>query len=169
MTTFLGAGRFALSRGVSLAAVSPFRPVPGHRLLGAGFPESDGPSGRRQRAARPRHTHPGFATLCVDETFELGDGGLMTPAAALGKRVLTIGTLSKLVWAGLRIGWLHGPRVVVNRLAADRSSQDVADRVAQTAAGTDLVVDHARRHRRPIPDADALSLHYWQGDRSSSP
>ncbi len=65
--------------------------------------------------------------LCVDETFaELGDGGPVTPTAALDQRVLTIGTLSKLVWAGLRIGWVRGPREVVSRLAAARSSQDVA-------------------------------------------
>jgi DNA-binding transcriptional MocR family regulator len=80
--------------------------------------------------------------LCVDETFvELGDESVMTPTAALDKHVLTIGTLSKLVWAGLRIGWVRGPREVVNRLAAARSSQDVAAPVLEQLLALELM-DH---------------------------
>ncbi|MFD2415845.1 aminotransferase-like domain-containing protein [Amycolatopsis pigmentata] len=80
--------------------------------------------------------------LCVDETFaELGDGPVITPTAAYDKRVITIGTLSKLVWAGLRIGWVRGPREVVNRLAAARSSQDIAGPVLDQLLALELM-DH---------------------------
>src|SRR5471030_3147277 len=65
----------------------------------------------------------------------------MIPTAALDRHVLTIGTLSKLVWAGLRIGWVRGPREVVNRLAAARSSQDVAAPVLEQLLALELM-DH---------------------------
>lgn len=80
--------------------------------------------------------------LCVDETFaELGDDPAITPTAAAGRRVITIGTLSKLVWAGLRVGWVRGPREVVNRLAAARSSQDIATPVLDQLLALELM-DH---------------------------
>ncbi|XP_021300524.1 uncharacterized protein LOC110428928 [Herrania umbratica] len=40
--------------------------------------------------------------------------------------VITIGSLSKTVWAGLRIGWLRAPRALVRRIATTRASDDVA-------------------------------------------
>jgi DNA-binding transcriptional MocR family regulator len=95
-------------------------------------------SERRQLVKRTRGM-----LLCVDETFvELGDkAAVSTPTAAFGRQVLTIGTLSKLVWAGLRIGWVRGPREVVNRLAAARSSQDVAAPVLDQLLALELM-DH---------------------------
>ena len=92
---------------------------------------------RRQLVRRTRGM-----LLCVDETFaELGDDPGLTPTAALDRHVLTIGTLSKLVWAGLRIGWVRGPREVVNRLAAARSSQDVSAPVLDQLLALELMVD----------------------------
>ncbi len=103
--------------------------------------------------------------LCVDETFaELGDDPVATPTAALDRAVLTLGTLSKLVWAGLRIGWVRGPREVVNRLAAARSSQDVAAPVLDQLLALELmdeldqIGDGRRallRHRRTLATAEA--------------
>jgi DNA-binding transcriptional MocR family regulator len=79
--------------------------------------------------------------LCVDETCaELGEL-TMTPTAAFDGRVITLGTMSKLVWAGLRIGWVRGPRDVVNRLAASRSSQDLATPVLEQLLALELI-DH---------------------------
>lgn len=40
--------------------------------------------------------------------------------------VITIGSLSKTVWGGLRIGWLRAPRALVRRIATTRASDDVA-------------------------------------------
>ena len=39
--------------------------------------------------------------------------------------VLTIGSLSKLVWAGLRIGWVRAPEPIVQRLARLKSATDL--------------------------------------------
>ena len=105
-------------------------------------------SERRDLANRTRGS-----LLCVDETFaELGDDAPMTPVAALDNRVLTIGTLSKLVWAGLRIGWVRGPRETVNRLAAARSSQDVAAPVLDQLLALELMdhLDEIGENRRML-------------------
>lgn len=47
------------------------------------------------------------------------------PRAAAGQ-VLTVGSLSKPAWGGLRIGWVRGPQATVARLARLRTSQDLA-------------------------------------------
>ena len=72
------------------------------------------------------------ARLVDDQTFaELGldepAGGPPPPLAALGgDRVVTVGSLSKLVWAGLRIGWVRADPALVTRLASARTTQDLA-------------------------------------------
>jgi DNA-binding transcriptional MocR family regulator len=80
----------------------------------------------RRRAAR------GLArtgcTVVVDETFaELAlDGSVMPPPfASFGGQVVTIGSLSKSFWGGLRIGWLRADAVTVQRLAFARAGVDV--------------------------------------------
>jgi DNA-binding transcriptional MocR family regulator len=104
-----------------------------------------------ERRALARHTRG--MLLCVDETCaELGDEPVATPTAALDRRILTIGTLSKLVWAGLRIGWVRGPREVISRLAAARSSQDVAAPVLDQLLAVELIgdLDTIRDSRRAL-------------------
>jgi DNA-binding transcriptional MocR family regulator len=118
-----------LTRATDIAYVVPdFQNPTGHLA-------DDGE--RRQLIKRTRG-----ALLCVDETFvELGDDPPLTPTAAFDQNTLTIGTLSKLVWAGLRIGWVRGPSEVVNRLAAARSSQDVAAPVLDQLLALELMDD----------------------------
>jgi DNA-binding transcriptional MocR family regulator len=118
-------------------------------------PDFQNPTGHladdRERHELVKHTRD--LLLCVDETFvELGDGSPMTPTAALDSHVLTIGTLSKLVWAGLRIGWVRGPREVVTRLAAARSSQDVAAPVLDQLLALELMdqLDEIGEGRRAL-------------------
>lgn len=95
------------------------------------------------------------AQLCIDETFaELGDddGPVAMPAACFARDALTIGSLSKIVWAGLRIGWLRGPRDTINRIAAARSSQDVAAPVLEQLLALELMahLDAIRDDRRSL-------------------
>jgi DNA-binding transcriptional MocR family regulator len=59
------------------------------------------------------------------------------PIAAFSRRaaVLTVGSLSKLYWGGLRVGWVRGPRPLVARLtrakvAADLSGSPVSQALA---------------------------------------
>lgn len=90
--------------------------------------------------------------LCVDETFaELGDDGGpdAPPTACFAGEAVTIGSLSKLVWSGIRIGWLRGPRSTVDRIAAARSSQDVAAPVLDQLLALELMdeLDEIRAER----------------------
>jgi DNA-binding transcriptional MocR family regulator len=63
--------------------------------------------------------------LIDDEVLsDLGFPGEQTPPAlaAYADTVISVGSLSKIVWAGLRIGWVRGPR------AADRPARGAARR-----------------------------------------
>jgi DNA-binding transcriptional MocR family regulator len=67
--------------------------------------------------------------LVVDETFaDLALEPSRTPLATLDPtgRTLTVGTLSKTVWAGLRIGWIRADPALVRRLSLLRGGQDLA-------------------------------------------
>lgn len=65
-------------------------------------------------------------TLIVDETTtELGidRGWSPRPMAALGPNVIAVGSMSKIAWGGLRLGWIRAERSLITRLlAVPRSS-----------------------------------------------
>ncbi|MGP3988446.1 aminotransferase class I/II-fold pyridoxal phosphate-dependent enzyme [Streptomyces sp. 3N207] len=57
------------------------------------------------------------------------------PLAAFGDAVISVGSLSKSVWGGLRVGWIRAERSVINRLARLRAVHDLGgDFSAQLAA-----------------------------------
>jgi len=79
---------------------------------------------------------PAASVVVVDETFaDLAIDGASTPrpmaSLAAPGRVITVGSLSKTIWAGLRIGWVRAPRDIVMRLATGRTSQDLASPVLE--------------------------------------
>ncbi|SEG65592.1 DNA-binding transcriptional regulator, MocR family, contains an aminotransferase domain [Thermomonospora echinospora] len=77
------------------------------------------------------------AFLVVDETFaELAHDPAAPrprPVAAhdTGGRVISIGSASKLLWGGLRIGWIRATAPLVRRLAMARESVDIAGPVLE--------------------------------------
>ncbi len=65
-------------------------------------------TGDAERRAVLRAARQAGTTVIVDETFvDLGFTRAATPAAAIDPAVVTIGSLSKTVWGGLRIGWIR--------------------------------------------------------------
>ena len=63
-------------------------------------------------------------------------------------RLLVVGTLSKLFWGGIRVGWIRGPRSVIGRLTDLRRSLDLAGSVLdQLAEGASLLDVRAFRSR----------------------
>lgn len=46
-------------------------------------------------------------------------------ARAVGDRVLTVGSMSKVYWGGLRVGWIRGAEKVVERLARTKARADL--------------------------------------------
>ena len=147
-----------------------------HNPTGALVPAAD----RREvfRTARQTGT-----TVVVDESFvDLGFGVGERASAELDPGVVTLGSLSKPVWGGLRIGWLRASTDLVHRLAALRTSIDMggavldqlvaallfenldritAQRIAQLAPQRDALIAALRRElpgwRFPVPQG-GLSL-----------
>jgi DNA-binding transcriptional MocR family regulator len=64
--------------------------------------------------------------------------------------VLTIGSLSKMVWPGLRMGWVRAPEPLIERLARLKSANDLGSPLLTQAIAVRLlgVIDEVRRLRR---------------------
>jgi DNA-binding transcriptional MocR family regulator len=84
-----------------------------------------------------------------------------TPVAAfdLNAPILTIGSLSKLFWAGLRVGWIRAAAPLVAQLARLKAVTDLGGSLPAQVIATRLFAeyDRVRRERRPII-ADRLAL-----------
>ncbi|MCO5967359.1 aminotransferase-like domain-containing protein [Actinoallomurus soli] len=68
-----------------------------------------------------------------------------------GAEVLSVGSLAKTVWAGLRIGWVRAPAEVVQRLARRKVLADIAGPVLDQALAARLVprLEEITRARAP--------------------
>jgi DNA-binding transcriptional MocR family regulator len=95
--------------------------------------------------------------LVADETCtELRlDGSHVPPPLAsfdAGATVITIGTMSKAAWAGLRIGWLRATPRLVAELAARRADVDVAGPVLEQLLAVELLErwDEVLQSRRAL-------------------
>ena len=82
--------------------------------------------------------------LVVDEAI-VGlhlDGEPERSVAALdeaGETVITIGSMSKTFWAGLRIGWVRANPSLINRLAAARAALDISSPVIEQLMAVSLL------------------------------
>jgi DNA-binding transcriptional MocR family regulator len=108
-----------------------------HNPTGRLMPEED-------RAAVVAAAASTETTLVVDESFvELGydAGPLPAPFASYDRdgRVLSVGSLSKPFWGGLRIGWVRAPVDLVRRLAVVRSAADMGSPVFEQLVGARLL------------------------------
>lgn len=85
-------------------------------------------AGERRRALRALER--AGATTVIDETFvELNlDGVAMPPPAGVfgGEGTITIGSLSKAVWGGLRVGWARAEPTLIHRMVTARAAIDLA-------------------------------------------
>ena len=93
--------------------------------------------------------------LVLDETLvELTLSGppALTASAVDAPRVVRLGSLSKSVWGGLRIGWIRADRAVIQRLAQSRASIDLGTPILEQLAAVELLNDAgaALAVRRPL-------------------
>lgn len=85
--------------------------------------------------------------VLVDESFRDGgfgvQGDLPPRLAAFDRsgRVLSVGTLSKSLWGGLRVGWIRTTPTLVNRLAVARSMNDMAGPVLEQLIAAQFFAD----------------------------
>ena len=89
------------------------------------------------------------------------------PVAAFdpsGETVITIGSMSKAFWAGLRIGWIRANPALIGRLAAARAALDISSPVleqliaVELLANAEAVMARQREAARARRDAFAAAL-----------
>jgi DNA-binding transcriptional MocR family regulator len=94
--------------------------------------------------------------------YDLGFPGEQPPpamAAYAPDSVISIGSLSKIVWGGLRVGWIRAPVPVVNRLARLRAVHDLGGNVLAQLAAADLVPRLAALRQRGAVTRQASYRH----------
>jgi DNA-binding transcriptional MocR family regulator len=124
------------------------------------MPDFHNPTGRlvdvagRERLAGTLHR--AGTTAVIDETFaELWlDSPAPPPLAAFGEGHLSVGTLSKTSWGGLRIGWVRADVETVRRLTAVAVRTSMSGPVVEQLAACTLLdgadaalAEHRRRLR----------------------
>lgn len=81
---------------------------------------------------------------------------LPTPLAALAgddpTRVLTIGSMSKVVWGGLRVGWVRGARSLIDPLTRLKGLSDLGSSVPSQLVAARLLADLDELLARRIPE-----------------
>ena len=109
-----------------------------HNPTGATMPEARrrdlATHGSRVRVPGRRGPHPGYEPRARR-------AATASPPSTPRDRVITVGSLSKLAWGGLRIGWIRAPRADVDRLVAGKI---VADHSTS-------LIDPGHRRSRPRP------------------
>jgi len=110
------------------------------------------PAGSRKEVARIASE---LAIPVIDDgaLAELAFNGLPLPLIAThapSAPILTIGSLSKLAWPGLRVGWVRAPEPVIERLARLKSANDLGSPLLTQAIAVRLlaVLDRICRLRR---------------------
>lgn len=103
------------------------------------------PTGRcmndQQRAHLVRAAQKSRTQLVIDETLaDLGlDAPAPAPVAVHGREVVSLGSMSKSYWGGLRVGWVRGPADLIARLAAVRTTVDLGSPVVEQLAAVELL------------------------------
>ncbi|MFD5083738.1 PLP-dependent aminotransferase family protein [Kitasatospora sp. NPDC058406] len=103
--------------------------------------------GEEQRRALLAAARTAGTVVLVDETTaELGWGvpegtGVPRPTAALDRsaQVVTVGSAGKLLWGGLRIGWVRAAPAMIRRLATERVYSDVGAPVLEQLIAAELL------------------------------
>lgn len=134
------------------------------------MPDFSNPTGQlldaQHRRALARAARRAGTTVVVDETMvELGmDVDAPAPYACFDPGAVTVGTLSKSVWGGLRVGWVRAEPAVVRRLTAAATRRSLSLPAVEQLAACHLldagpeVLEVRRRERRQRRDALRAAL-----------
>ena len=121
--------------------------------------DHNNPTGRMMRAADRARLLAGLkgseTLLVLDETLvdlTLSGPPALSASAVDAPRVVRLGSMSKSVWGGLRIGWIRADRAVIQRLAQSRASFDLGVPILEQLAAVELLNDGgaALAVRRPL-------------------
>lgn len=133
------------------------------------------PDGARREVVALAGRHPDI-TIVDDMTLaevSLSDAPRPVPLAALAPdapNLVTIGSLSKLYWGGLRTGWVRAPAGIAARLAAAKAASDLGSTAYQQgvvaaliSARHDEIIKWRAEWTRPRYDALAGALRTYLG------
>lgn len=123
------------------------------------IPDFQNPTGRLmtdgERAALVAAARDAGAYVVSDETFvelAIDDVVMPRPLAAhdTDGRVISVGSAAKVLWGGLRIGWIRAGQALLHRLAEARKTVDLASPVLEQLIVTELIerVETVRAERR---------------------
>ena len=112
----------------------------------------------------------GRTTAVIDESMldvDLDDGPLPRPFAVYAADTITLGSMSKGYWGGLRVGWIRAPRERMDALIGARLSLDLGTPVFEQLVAIELLATrtetlaHRRTTLRASRDAalEALATH----------
>lgn len=80
--------------------------------------------------------------VVVDETtaeLDIDRGWAPRPMAAFSPRIITVGSMSKIAWGGLRIGWIRAERSLITRLLATRPSFELGTALLEQCIAVELL------------------------------
>jgi DNA-binding transcriptional MocR family regulator len=105
----------------------------------------------RLRVARA-FTDAGTVPIIDESMVELALDGQQMPApfASYHPGAITVGSLSKPYWGGIRVGWLRAPHGLMDDMFRARLSLDLGAPLLEQLVATDLIRNHADliEHRR---------------------
>jgi 2-aminoadipate transaminase len=146
------------------------------------MPERQNPSGITTSEARREEVLEAAAAagaLVVEDGYEEPETGVAPLAARRPDRVVWLGTLSKDLVPGFRIGWLAGPAALIERVARVKRTSDFQTPLPLQAAVADFLRTGADRRARKkralqvelrrVAAARALKTHlpgvtWWGGE-----
>jgi DNA-binding transcriptional MocR family regulator len=133
------------------------------------IPDFQNPTGAlmddEERRVLVREARRAGSHLVIDESvaeLAIDSGDLPAPVAAYDTdgRVFTVGSVAKLLWGGLRVGWVRTTPPMVARLMNVRQRFDIAGAVLEQLTVTHLMSDvlriRAERSRQLRRNRDAL-------------
>jgi DNA-binding transcriptional MocR family regulator len=118
--------------------------------LGYLMPDHHNPTGRSMSPELRQRTVDLAArqgtTLVVDETMaELGlDGQQARPPFATIGRAVTIGSVGKTIWGGLRLGWIRADREIIMRASRARFALDLGTPIFEQLILLELLPEYDR-------------------------
>lgn len=108
-----------------------------HNPTGATLAEAD----RSVVAATARHTG---THVVVDETtteLDIDRSWTPRPMAAYGPHIITVGSMSKIAWGGLRVGWIRAERPLIARMLATRPSFELGTALLEQCIAVELLAE----------------------------
>ncbi len=111
------------------------------------MPDFHNPTGRTMDAGLRRRVltlaeAAGCVVVADETTAELAlDGGEPLPPLAASGPAITVGSLAKTVWGGLRIGWIRAERDTIQRLARSRPAGDLGTPILEQLVAAHVLAD----------------------------